>query len=77
MTQPVSFFCRVTIVLELYRRKWEGGNIYRPEDLRPGPPLTITIKNHFIFKSQIKQQNYPKKNLMSGWVEASLVTFEL
>ena len=28
MTQPVSFFRRVTIVLELYRRKWQGGNIY-------------------------------------------------
>ena len=28
MTQPVSFFRRVTLVLELYRRKWQGGNIY-------------------------------------------------
>ena len=28
MTRPVSFFRKVTIVLELYRRKWQGGNIY-------------------------------------------------
>ena len=28
MTRPVSFFCIVTIVLELYRRKWQGGNMY-------------------------------------------------
>ena len=28
MTRPVSFFRRVPIVLELYRRKWQGGNIY-------------------------------------------------
>ena len=28
MTRPVSFFRRVPIVLDLYRRKWQGGNIY-------------------------------------------------
>ena len=28
MTRPVSFFLRVPIVLELYRRKWQGGNIH-------------------------------------------------
>ena len=28
MTQPVSFFRRVTILLELYRENWQGGNIY-------------------------------------------------
>ena len=27
MTQPVSFFCRVTTLLELYRENWQGGNI--------------------------------------------------
>ena len=30
MTRPVSFFRIVTIVLELYRRKWQGGNIDTP-----------------------------------------------
>ena len=29
MTRPVSFFRRVTILLELYRENWQGGNIYR------------------------------------------------
>ena len=28
MTRPDSFFRIVQIVLELYRRKWQGGNIY-------------------------------------------------
>ena len=28
MTRPDSFFRIVPIVLELYRRKWQGGNIY-------------------------------------------------
>ena len=27
MTRPVSFFRMVPIVLELYRRKWQGGKI--------------------------------------------------
>ena len=27
MTRPVSFFRRVTILLELYRENWQGGNI--------------------------------------------------
>ena len=35
MTQPVSFFCRVTIVLELYRENWQGGNIYVDSDFLP------------------------------------------
>ena len=28
MTRPVSFFCRVTILLELCRENWQGGYIY-------------------------------------------------
>ena len=28
MTRPVSFFRRVTIILELYRENWQGGNMY-------------------------------------------------
>ena len=30
MIRPVSFFCRVNIVLELYRENWQGGNINTP-----------------------------------------------
>ena len=28
MTRPVSFLRRATILLELYRENWQGGNIY-------------------------------------------------
>ena len=43
MTRPVSFFRKVPILLELYRRKWQGGNIY----------VTNTI-HRFVFSLKVE-----------------------
>ena len=49
MTRPVSFFRIVTILLELYRRKWQGGNIYT---------ISILISNASRFNSFDRSKSF-------------------
>ena len=50
-----SFFRRVTIVLELYRRKWQGGNMYRDGELICPPPPGCQAYTHPQLISDLNQ----------------------
>ena len=58
MTRPVSFFCRVPIVLELYRRKWQGGNIH----------TLLVLNKTGLKRTENQQKNYGKSIVLGGWV---------
>ena len=47
MTRPVSFFRRVTILLELYRENWQGGNIYNTK-VTKGKCYVLLFNNYWI-----------------------------